>query len=78
VVDTEDDDPGGGGFGDAADVDAGGATVDDAGGAAELEAGETGLTVEVAAVPLQPVSITAITTIPTSAEINFLTLIKLL
>jgi len=57
-------------------VDAAGAAVVDAGAAAVVDvvAGETGFVVEVVAVPLQPVSITAITTIPTSAEKNFLTL----
>ena len=75
-------DAGGGG---AADVVAGagglGGVVDDAvcvGAAAAVDDGEAALVVEVVAVPVQPVNITIITTMPTSAEKNFLTLFFLL
>jgi len=50
----------------------------DAGTAADVAAGETGLVVEVATAPTHPVSITLITTIPTSAENTFLTFVSLI
>ena len=78
--------PGTGGLADAAGDPAGGAAVDADDGAADdaagvaiaVDDGETDLVVEDAGVPVQPASITAITTIPTRAEKNFLTLIYLL
>jgi hypothetical protein len=71
--------PGAGGFGAADDAAGGGAAVDvAAGGAAAVDDGATDLVVEDVDVPVQPVNITTITTIPTSAEKNFLTLKYLL